>query len=118
MKGDAMNAEMRPISAVSSLSLAKIGATYYAAAGLVMLTIDAVKGTPRFTVPFGFLAPLLGLTVNLNFPRALWIPGIFSQIFFSTILYAVTGSLSGFAFGVAYNVVAKHPKLRFQGRAG
>jgi hypothetical protein len=28
----------------------------------------------------------------------------------------VTGSLSGFAFGVAYNVIAKHLRLRLHGR--
>ena len=110
-----MNAEMRPIVVVSALSLAKIGAAYYATVGLVMLTFDAVKGTPIFAVPFGFLAPLLGLTVNLRFPRALWAPGIFSQIFFSTVVYALTGWLSGFTFGVAYNLISKHLRVRISG---
>jgi hypothetical protein len=117
MKGDAMNAGMRPIDAVSPLSLARIGAAYYAAVGLVMLTIDAVKGTPLLSVPFGFLVPLLHLTVTFNFPRALWAPGVFSQVFFSTILYALTGSLSGFVCGVAYNLTSKYLRVRINGGA-
>jgi hypothetical protein len=115
MKGDAMKAEMRPIGAVSALSLAKIGAAFYAAVGLVMLTVDAVKGTPIFSVPFGFMVPLLHLTVNFNFPRALWAPGVFSQVFFSTILYALTGSFSGFVCGVAYNLMSKYLRVRING---
>jgi hypothetical protein len=50
-----MNTEMRPIGVVSAVSLAKIGAAYYALIGALMLVFDAVKGTPVLGAPFGFL---------------------------------------------------------------
>jgi hypothetical protein len=112
-----MNTEMRPIGVVSAVSLAKIGAAYYALIGALMLVFDAVKGTPVLGAPFGFLVPLLHLTMNLNFHRASWVPGIFSQVFLLTILYTLTGWLSGLACGVVYNFISRHLGMRINGGA-
>jgi hypothetical protein len=78
-----MNTEMRPIGVVSAVSLAKISAAYYALIGALMLVFDAVKGTPVLSAPFGFLVPLLHLTMNLNFGRAHGCAAFFRRYFSS-----------------------------------
>ena len=86
-----MDVEMRAIRQVSAMSLARVAAIYYALGGLLTLIVDLAMGMEKLTVPFGFFTLFLGLKLNFTYSRALWIPGILSQLFFSTILYALTG---------------------------
>jgi len=110
-----MDAEMRHIRQISPVSLAKVAAIYYALGGLLTLIIDLAIGMEKLTVPLGFFTLFLGLKLNFTYSRALWIPGILSQLFFSTILYALTGWVSGFLSAIAYNFVSRHLNVRIKG---
>jgi hypothetical protein len=110
-----MHAEMREIRQVSAMSLARVAAVYYALGGLLTLIIDLAIGMEKLTVPLGFFTLFLGLKLNFTYSRALWIPGIVSQLFFSTILYALTGWVSGFLSAIAYNFVSRHFNVRIKG---
>jgi hypothetical protein len=110
-----MHPEMAPIRRVSAMSLARVAAIYYAVGGLLTLITDLALGMERLTVPLGFFTLFLGLKLNFTYHRALWIPGIVSQLFFSTILYALTGWVSGFFSAIAYNFVSQHFDVRIRG---
>ncbi len=97
------------------MSLARVAAIYYALGGLLTLIVDLAMGMEKLTVPFGFFTLFLGLKLNFTYSRALWIPGILSQLFFSTILYALTGWVSGFLSAIAYNFVSRHLNVRING---
>jgi hypothetical protein len=107
--------EMGQIRRVSPTSLARVAAVYYALGGLLVLIIDLAIGMEKLTVPLGFVTLFLGLKIDFTYHRALWIPGIVSQLFFSTILYALTGWVSGFLTAIAYNFMSQHFNVRIKG---
>jgi hypothetical protein len=107
--------DMGEIRRVSLTSLARVAAVYYALGGLLVLLTDLALGMEKLSVPLGFVTLFLGLKSDFSYHRALWIPGIVSQLSFATILYAVTGWVSGFISAIAYDFVAKHFNLRIKG---
>jgi hypothetical protein len=43
------------------------------------------------------------------------VPGIVSQVFFCTILYAITGWISGFIGALVYNLIARRFNVCMEG---
>lgn len=110
-----MNTDMTPIKKLSPVSLAKVSAIYYAVGGLLTLVIDLAAGMEVLKVPLGFLTLFLGLKIDFTYHRALWMPGVISQLFFSTILYALTGWVTGFLGALIYNFVSDRFNVRIKG---
>jgi len=87
-------------------SLAAILAAIYAVMGVIMFFYFEVGNDQSFTVPVGFLMPLLNFSVNLHFPRM-------EQITFEVLLclgsligYAVSGWITGAVAGLVFNFTA------------
>lgn len=114
-RGGPMSAAMRPITHISPKSVARLAAIYYAFGGLLTLVVDLAIGMERLKVPVGLFTLFLGLKLDFSYHRALWVPGIVSQVLFSTILYAITGWISGFIGALVYNLIARRLNVRVEG---
>lgn len=110
-----MRTKMSPIGAVSALSLAKLIRLYYALAGLFSVLIYVFADAKEFTASLGFLIPFLSAKLSFGYHRAHSFAGILWQILSFTLLYALSGWLSGFLAGVAYNFISKHLGLQVEG---
>jgi hypothetical protein len=110
-----MEAEMKAVRAVSLTSVAKIVGIYYAVRGLISNIAYVASGTGRFTTPLGIVLPFLDFKFKFAYDRPLWMPGIFSQVLFSTLFYGLSGLLSGLFCGLAYNLVSKYIGIRLMG---
>ena len=110
-----MNTKMCPIGAVSALSLARIIAFYYALAGLFSVLVYIFTDAGEFTASLGFLIPFLSTKLSFGYHRANGLGGIAWQILSFTLLYGLSGWLSGFLGGVAYNFISKHFGFQVQG---
>lgn len=77
--------------------------------------LNLAIGADKLTVPLGFFTLFLGPKLNLTFALSHWIPAIIVQLFFSLILYALTGWVSGFLSAIAYNFVSQHFDVRLDG---
>jgi hypothetical protein len=106
---------MYPISAVSELSLARIVGFYYALAGLFSVLVYVVTNTKEFTASLGFLIPFLSAELTFRYHQAYGFAGIVWQIISFTFLYGLSGWLSGFLVGIAYNFVSKHFGYQVEG---
>lgn len=106
---------MSPIGPVSALSLAKLIGLYYALAGLFSVLIYVFADAEEFTASLGFLIPFLCAKLSLGYHRAHSLAGILWQIISFTLLYALSGWLSGLLGGVAYNFISKHLGFQVQG---
>lgn len=95
--------------------MAKIIGAYDAVGGLISNIVYVVSGTGRFTTLPGIVLPFLDFKFKFAYDRALWMPGIFSQVLFSTLFYGLSGWLSGFLCGIAYNLVSKYIGMRLMG---
>jgi len=71
--------------------VAKIIGAYDAVGGLISNIVYVVSGTGRFTTPLGIVLPFLDFKFKFAYDRALWMPGIFSQVLFSTLFYGLSG---------------------------
>lgn len=110
-----MRTKMYPIGAVSAPSLAKIIGLYYALAGLFSVLVYVVTDTSEFTASLGFLIPFLSAKLTFGYHRAQAFAGILWQILSFTFLYGLSGWLSGFLGGVAYNILSKHFGFQVEG---
>ncbi len=91
-----MHSQMCQIRRLSATSLAQVAAIDYALGGLLAFLINLAMAVDKPTVPLGFFTLFSGLKLKFTFSLAQWIPAILVQLFFSTILYALTGWVSGF----------------------
>ena len=109
-----MRTKMSPIGAVSAL----LSQTYWALlrAGRIVFSADlrfrrceGVHGFP------GFFDSILELKLSFGYNRAHSFAGILWQILSFTLLYALSGWLSGFLGGVACNFISKHLGFQVEG---
>lgn len=87
--------------------VARVLAIAYSFFGLVAFIVFAAGSAEALTLPFGVLAPLFQLNVNLNLPRS---GGILYNIFScaaAVLSYSVTGWITGAAAAICFNVIAK-----------
>jgi hypothetical protein len=96
---------MRIIS-VRVSPVAKVLAIVYAVFGLSAFVIYAVSSAQFLTLPFGVLAPLFHLNLNLNLARS---GGVLYNTFgvAAVLSYALTGWITGAVSAVLFNVIAK-----------
>ena len=88
--------------------VARVLAIVYAVFGLSAFLLYAVAPGVRFlTLPFGVLAPLFHLNLNVNLARS---SDVFYNIFLcvaAVLSYSLTGWITGAFAAVCFNVVAK-----------
>ena len=97
---------MRIIS-VRVSPVAKVLAVVYAVFGLSAFVTYAVSNAQFLILPFGILAPLFHLNLNLNLARS---GGVLYNTFLAVaavLSYALTGWITGAVAAVLFNVVAK-----------
>ena len=97
---------MRIIS-VRVSPVAKVLAIVYAVFGLSAFVIYAVSSAQFLTLPFGVLAPLFHLNLNLNLAGS---GGVLYNTFLgvaAVLSYALTGWITGAVSAVLFNVIAK-----------
>ena len=110
-----MKKKMYPIGTVSALSLARIIALYYTLAGLFSVLVYVATDANEFTASLGFLIPFLSAKLSFGYHRAHGFAGIAWQILSFTLLYGLSGWLSGFLGGVAYNFISKYFGFQVEG---
>ena len=102
-----ITAIMRIIS-VRVEPVARVLAIVYAVFGLSAFLLYAVAPNVRYlTLPFGVLAPLFRLNLNVNLARS---TGVLYNIFLcvaAVLSYALTGWITGAFAAVCFNVAAK-----------
>jgi hypothetical protein len=87
--------------------VAKVLAIVYAVFGLGAFVIYAVSSAQFLTLPFGVLAPLFHLNLNLNLARS---GGVLYNTFLgvaAVLSYALTGWITGAVSAVLFNVIAR-----------
>ena len=87
--------------------VARIFAILYAICGLGSFLIFAFSDVQYLTLPFGVLAPLFHLNVNLNLQRAASIPYSLLLCLGSVLSYSLTGWLTGTATALCFNFAAR-----------
>jgi hypothetical protein len=88
--------------------VARVLAIAYAVFGLSAFLTYAVSSAETLTLPFGVLAPLFHLNLNVNLARS---NGVLYNIFLCVagiLSYALTGWITGAVAAVCFNVVAKY----------
>jgi hypothetical protein len=96
------------ITSIRIAPVARIMAIAYAVFGLVAFLLFAVKGDQYLTLPFGVVAPLVHLNLNLNLVRS---TGLFYNIFLclaAVVSYSLTGWVTGAVGTLLFKVIAKH----------
>jgi hypothetical protein len=87
--------------------VAKALAVIYAVLGFLYVPTLLLARTTQMTVPFGVLGPLVHFNLNLHFPMPnSFLTGILCTML-STVLYAISGWLTGAVAVVLFNFVAK-----------
>jgi hypothetical protein len=97
---------MRIIS-VRVAPVARVLAIAYAVFGLSAFVVYAVGSAEFLTLPFGVMAPLFHLNLNLNLARS---GGVLYNIFLcmtAVLSYALTGWITGVVAAVCFNIIAK-----------
>jgi hypothetical protein len=95
------------ITSVRVSPVARILGIVYAVFGLGAFVTYAVSSARYLTLPFGVLAPLFHLNLNLNLARA---GGVLYNTFLgvaAVLSYALTGWVTGTVAAVLFNVTAK-----------
>jgi hypothetical protein len=98
---------MRIIS-VRVAPVARILAIAYAVFGLGAFLVYTFGRGESLTLPFGVLAPLFHLNLNLNLGRS---SDVLYNMFLcvsSLLSYGLTGWITGAVAAVCFNVIAKH----------
>jgi hypothetical protein len=98
---------MRIIS-VRVAPVARILAIAYAVFGVCAFLVYAFGSGDFLTLPFGVLAPLVHLNLNLNLARS---NGVLYNMFLcvsSVLSYGLTGWITGAVAAFFFNVIAKH----------
>lgn len=85
----------------------RILSVVYAILGFVIFCHFEFSDAPYLTLPFGIVAPLVYLNINLNLPRSDTLAYIFFSGLAEILAYAVTGWITGAAAVLCFNVVAK-----------
>ena len=86
---------------------ARVLAIAYAVFGLSAFIFFAISKADYLTLPFGVLAPLFHLNVNLNLVRS---SSVFYNVFLcvaAVLSYALTGWITGVVAALCFNAVAK-----------
>ncbi|HKS76163.1 MAG TPA: hypothetical protein VJQ82_23325 [Terriglobales bacterium] len=97
---------MRIIS-VRVAPVVRVLAIAYAVFGVVAFLLYAVSSAEALTLPFGLVAPLFHLNVNLSLPRS---SGVLYNAFLciaAILSYSLTGAITGVGAAVCFNVIAK-----------
>ncbi|HEY1800246.1 MAG TPA: hypothetical protein VGG46_04860 [Terriglobales bacterium] len=97
---------MRIVS-IRAFQVAKVLGIVYTLFGFTTFILYAVRGDEALTLPFGILAPLVNLNVNLTLPH---MNGVLYNIFLcaaALISYAVTGWITGMFLAFCFNFIAK-----------
>jgi ABC-type phosphate/phosphonate transport system permease subunit len=97
---------MRIIS-VRPEPVAKILTVVYAVFGLLSWLTFAFTGADRLTIPFGFIAPLFNLNLNLHLGRTGSVLWNAFYCLVDVLCYAISGWITGAIFASAFNFVAK-----------
>lgn len=87
--------------------VAKVLGIAYAVFGLSAFVVYAVGGAESLSLPFGELAPLFHLYLNLNLARS---SGFIYNIFLcaaAVLSYALTGWITGIVAAACFNFIAK-----------
>jgi hypothetical protein len=87
--------------------VARIFAGAYAFFGLLAFFLYAVAKTGSLTLPFGVLAPIVQLSLNLHLAAS---NGVAYNIFLcvaAVVCYAFSGWVTGLALALCFNVIAK-----------
>jgi hypothetical protein len=104
-----------PIESVDILSVARITAIYYCAAGWLGSLAYIFTDLEKIYAPLGFLIPVLGAKIDFTWARPKRPVGLLATIIFVTILYALTGWLSGLICGFSYNLFSKRMGMQING---
>jgi hypothetical protein len=86
---------------------ARVLAITYAVFGFGAFLFFAVSKADSLALPFGVLAPLVYLTVNLHLPRS---SGVFYNIFLcvaAVLSFALSGWITGVAGALCFSAIAK-----------
>lgn len=94
-----ISVRLKPIAGILSI--------VYAVFGLGYFMIFAIGSSAYLTLPFGVLAPLFYLNLNLNLPRSGGIPYNLFLCVACVVSYAITGGITGAAVAGSFNFVAK-----------
>jgi hypothetical protein len=87
--------------------LARVLAIAYAVFGLSAFVFFAITRADYMTLPFGILAPLFHLNVNLNLVRSSSMLYNISLCVAAVLSYALTGWITGVVAALCFNAVAK-----------
>jgi hypothetical protein len=88
--------------------IARILAIAYAVFGIVAFLQFAVSSVQYLTLPFGVVAPLVHLNLNLNLARS---TNVYYNLFLclaSVVSYSLTGWLTGAVVALCFNQIAKY----------
>jgi hypothetical protein len=95
------------ILAVRVEPVARVLCIIYAFLGLPAFLVFWFADAQFLTLPFGIVAPLVHLNININLPRS---TNLFYNLFCciaEIVAYAVTGWITGAAAALCFNLVAK-----------
>lgn len=95
------------IKSVKIEPVARIFAILYFAFGFVYFFSVSLHRTDNITFPLGVLAPLVYLNLNFTFPRSTEVFGAAIQLACCLFSYCVTGWVTGAAFIICLNFIAK-----------
>jgi hypothetical protein len=104
-----------PIESVDVLSVARIIGIYYCVAAWLGSLVYIFTDFDKVYAPLGFLIPVLGAKIDFTWARPKSSVGLLLSIVIVTILYAVTGWLSGLICGFSYNMFSKRLGIQVNG---
>ena len=88
-----------PIESVDILSVAKLTGIFYCVAAWLASLVSIFTDFEKVYAPLGFLIPVLGAKIDFTWARPQSPLGLLLSIVMVTILYALTGWLSGLICG-------------------
>jgi hypothetical protein len=113
--GATMKTFRAPIESVDLLSVARITGLYYCIAGWLGSLTYLFTDSEKVYAPLGFLIPVLGAKLDFTWARPKSFLGLLLTVMIVTILYAVTGWLSGLVCGTCYNLFSRRLGMQING---
>ena len=104
-----------PIRSIAATSLANIIAIYYAIGGIATIIASAIDKPSKLSAPLGLLFPYLSLKINLTYAQSDNVFSVVVQTLVFTIIYGVSGWLTGYVGATIYNLLARYFGLRLRG---
>jgi hypothetical protein len=104
-----------PIRSIAGTSLANIIAIYYAIGGFATIIASVIDKSSKLSAPLGLLFPYLSLKINLTYARSDNVFSIAVHMLVCTIVYGVSGWLTGYVGATVYNLLARIFGLRLRG---